>query len=109
MGGENVSEPMEAFEVWLIRLVAQAVEAGEVPAKLLMDLQAALEVGRAVSQEAGHAAAIRQIADIAEIPEEQAAEALAKIEAEPTVTREILMRRIAEAWLEGQRKAFRGR
>ena len=97
---------MESFETWLLRRVAQAVEAGEVPAALLTNLQAALEAGRAVSQEAGHAAAIRQIADIAEIPEKQAAEALAKIEAQPTVTRELLMRRIAEAWLEGQRRAY---
>ena len=28
------------------------------------------------------------------------------IEAQPTVTREMMMRRIAEAWLEGQRKAW---
>ncbi len=97
---------MEAFEAWLLRRVAQAVEAGEVPAKLLMDLQASFEDARATPQEISHAAAIRQIADIAEISAEQAAEALAKIEAEPTVTREILMRRIAEAWLEGQRKVY---
>jgi DNA-directed RNA polymerase specialized sigma subunit len=96
---------MESFEIWLLRRVGQAVEAGEVPVKVLMDLQAALEAARAISQEAGHAAAIGEIADIAGIPEEQAAETLAAIEAQPTVTREILMRRIAEAWLEGQRRA----
>ncbi len=36
---------------------------------------------------------------------EKAADVLATMEAKPTVTREMLMRRIAEAWLEGQRRA----
>ncbi len=35
---------------------------------------------------------------------EKAAEVLATMEARPTVTRELLMRWIAEAWLEGQRR-----
>jgi len=34
---------METFETWLLRRVAQAVEAGEVPEALLMELQAEIE------------------------------------------------------------------
>jgi hypothetical protein len=43
-----------------------------------------------------------------EIPAEEVEQALITIEAQPTVTCELLMRRIAEAWLEGQRKSYRG-
>lgn len=46
------------------------------------------------------------IADLAGVGETQAAETLATIEAQPTVTRELLMRRFVEAWLEGQRRAL---
>jgi hypothetical protein len=52
------------------------------------------------------AAAIRQIADLAEVPEEEAAKTLAAIEAQPNVTRELVMRRFAEAWLERQRREY---
>lgn len=38
---------------------------------------------------------------------EQAEESLSALEAQPSVTWERLMRRIAEAWLEGQREAYR--
>ncbi len=96
---------MDTFETWLLRLVAQAVEADEVPAALLTELQAEIEAAKERPQEEGHAAAIRQIADLAGVDPEKAAEVLATMEAQPTVTRELLMRRLAEAWLEGQRKA----
>jgi hypothetical protein len=36
-------EPVEPFETWLLRPVVQAVEAGEVPADLLAELQAEFE------------------------------------------------------------------
>ncbi len=98
---------MECFEVWLLHRVSQAVEAGEIPADLLMELQAEFEAAREVPQQQGHAAAVRQIADLAGVSEEQAADTLSAIEAQPRVTREMLMRRIAEAWLEGQRETNR--
>ncbi len=97
---------MEPFESWLLRLVAQAVESGEVPEALLTELQAEIEAAKERPQEEGHAAAIRQIASLAGVDPEKAAEVLATMEAQPTVTRELLMRRIAEAWLEGQRRAY---
>jgi hypothetical protein len=57
-------------------------------------------------QEEGHAAAVRHLADLAGVPEEEAAKTLAAIEAHPIVTRELLLRRFTEAWLEGQRRAW---
>ncbi len=100
-------ERTEAFEVWLLRRVAQAVEADEVPATLLTELQAEIEAARERPQQQGHVTAVRQIADLAGVSEEQAADTLAAIEAQPSVTREMLMRRIAEAWLEGHQKTYR--
>ena len=95
---------MEAFEPWLLRRVAQAVEAGEVPAALLAELQAEIEAARETSQEEGHAEAVQDIAARLDLPLEQAEKHLAAIDALPTVTRMLLLRRIAEAWLEGQRE-----
>ena len=54
------------------------------------------------------APAVRQIADLAGVDQEKAAEALPAIEAQRAVTRELLMRRIAEKWLEGQRRGRGG-
>lgn len=38
--------PIEAFEPWLLNRVAQAVEAGEVPAAFLEELYAEFQAGR---------------------------------------------------------------
>jgi len=97
----DISDPMETFEPWLLRRVAQAVEAGEVPASLLTELQTEIQAARGRPQAEGHAAAILQIADLADVDQKKAAEVPASIEAQPTVTRELLMRRTAGAWLEG--------
>ncbi len=86
--------------------MAQAVEAEEVSADLLADLQAEIETARERSQAEGHAAAIQHIADLAGVSEEEAAKTLAAIEAEPRVTRELLMRRFVEAWLRAERRAW---
>ncbi len=79
------------------------------PADLLTELQAEFEAARKKPQEEGHAAAIQHIADLAGVPEEEAAKTLATMEAQPRVTQELLMRRFVEAWLEGQRAAYRDR
>ena len=105
MGGEP-AEPMESFEAWLLRRVGQAVEAGEVPARLLIELRAEFGAARSLSQEEGHIAALQQIADIAGVSLERAAEVLTTIESRSSVARQLFMCRIAEAWLEGQRKAY---
>ncbi len=96
---------METFESWLLRRVAQAVEVGEVSAELLAELQAEMEEARAMPQDESHAQAVRDIAERLGMPVLDAEQALAELEAQPTVTRELLMRRIVEEWLEGQRKA----
>ncbi len=97
-----MAEPMESFESWLLCRVAQAVEADEVPAALLTELQAEIEAARDRPQEESHAEAVRDMADRLGIPLAEAERALAGLEAQPTVTRELLMRRIAEAWLGGR-------
>ncbi len=108
MEGDSGYDSMELFEVWLLRRVAQAVEAGEVSADLLTEFRDAFEAAQLTPEVAGYAAAIWEIAKIAGVSEAQAAETLAAIEAQSEVTRERLLRRIAEAWLEGQRKGYRG-
>ncbi len=104
--GSNEPEPMVTFETWLLRRVAQAVEAGEVAAALLTELQAEIEAARDHPQEESHAEAVRDIAEQLGIPLAEAERALAAVEAQPTVTRELVMRQIAEAWLEGQRREW---
>ncbi len=99
-------DPMDTFETWLLRRVAQAVEAGEVPAGLLTELQAEIETAKARPQKEGHAEAVRQIADLAGVDPERAAELLATMGAQPPVTRELVMRRIADKWLDGQPKTY---
>ena len=96
------TEPIGAFEPWLLRLVAQAVEAGEVPEALLTELQAEIEAAMENPQEQAHAIAVRQIAELAGVDLKGAADVLATTEAQPTVTRDFIVRRIAEAWLEGE-------
>ena len=96
-------KPIVVFESWLLRRVARAVEADEVPETLLTELQAEIEAAKEVSPEEGEVAAIQQIADLAGVDPERVTEVLATMEAQPTVTRELVLRRIAEAWLGGQR------
>jgi hypothetical protein len=99
-------DPLDTFERWLLHRVAQAVEAGEMSADLLTELRAEFDAARERPQEEGHAAAVQHIAGLAGVSEEEAAKTLAVIEAQPSVTQELLMRRFMEAWLEGQRKAY---
>lgn len=91
---DDPPEPMETFEAWLLRYVSRDIEAGEVSADLPTELQVEFEATRKAPQWEGHAAAVRQIAELAGIPEDQAAET------QRDGMRELLMRRIADAWLE---------
>ena len=102
----TLPEPAESFKVWILRPVAQAVEAGEVPAGLLTDLQADIEAAKEILQNEGHAAAIRQIADLAGVDRPKASEVLAIMEAQFTTTWGLVLRRIVEAWREGERKVW---
>ncbi len=106
MGGDS-PESLEGFQHWLVRRVAQAVEAGEVSEALLTELQAECEAAQEKPQAEAHAAAIQHLAILVGEAEERVRSVLEAIDAQPTVTREFLLRRFAEAWLEGQRKAYR--
>jgi hypothetical protein len=53
----------DAFEAWLLHRVAQAVEAGEVSAELLTDLQAEIAEARERPPDARHAVAIQELAE----------------------------------------------
>jgi len=100
-----VSDPTGAFESWLLHRVEQAVEAREVSADLLTDLQAKMEAARDLPQEEGHALAVQGLAERLGLPVNQAETMLAALKAQPTVIRESVLRRIVEARLAGQRKA----
>jgi len=54
---------MGAFESWFLHRVAHAVAAGEVSADLLTELKAEMEAARDLSQEEGHALAVRNNAE----------------------------------------------
>ncbi len=86
--------------------MSKAVEAGDVPADLLMELQGEFQTARAMPQEEAHVRAVRDIAERLRIQVDQVDRGLNALEGQPTVTRELVMRRIAEAWLEGQRKVW---
>jgi hypothetical protein len=95
---------MDTFETWLLRRVAQAVEAGEMPTALLTELRAELNGPRAKPREQSHSNAAQDIAVGPQMLVEKVEAGLGALEAQPRVVREVLMRRVAEAWLEGQRK-----
>ncbi len=99
------SEPLEHFESWLLRRVAQAVEAGEVSSDLLTDLRDEFEAAREKPPEVGIEETVRIFAEITRVSRERAEEMLASLEAQPSVTRETVLRRVAEVWLNGQPRA----
>ena len=95
--GSEAQNPVDTFETWLLRRVVRAVEAGKVSADLLTELRTEMEAAREISQEEGHALAVQDIAERLGLPVDQA---------QPTVTRELLLRHIVEGWLVGQLKAY---
>ena len=102
-------EPLENFETWLLRRVAQAVEAGEVSADLLIELRTEIEASRDKPQEHSHSDAVRDIAVELQMRIEKVRVGMAVIEAQPCVVREALVRRIAEGWVAGQWQAHDGK
>ena len=103
----NRAKPLENFETWLLHRVAQAVEAGEVSADLLTELQAEIEAAQDRPQAQSQADAVQDIAVELQMPIETVEAGLAALETQPRVIREVVVRRIAKAWLEGQREARR--
>ncbi len=82
----DMPDPLEGFEIWLLRPLAQAVEAGEVSAKLLTDLQPVCEAAREKPQAEAHAEAVQDLADRLAMPVEKVEAGLAALEAQPSVT-----------------------
>jgi hypothetical protein len=102
----SVPDPAEPFETWLLHRVAEAVEAGEVSAELLADIHAEIAETRGRSPDERLALALMELAERVQLPVNQLTELLATLEAQPTVTRELLLRRFVEAWLMHQREAY---
>jgi hypothetical protein len=102
----STPEPTDAFETWLLHRVAQAVEAGEVSATLLTDLQGGIAEAHEGPPEDRHALAIQELAERVHLPVDRLTELLANLEAQPRITRERLLRRFVEAWLMHQREAY---
>jgi hypothetical protein len=99
----------EGFEAWLLRRVAQAVEAGDVSGDLLTALQTELEAAQESSLEEAHTDAVQYLANLMGVTEEKARSTIEAIDTQPTAVREFLLRRFVEAWIERQRKVYRER
>lgn len=56
-----------------------------------------------------HADAVQDIAVVLGMPVEKVEAGLIALEAQPRVIRQVLLRRIAERWVDGQRRGYRGR
>ena len=104
-----MSDPLDAFESWVLRRVAQAVEAGEVPAELLAELRSELERAGEPPREEGHARAVQDMAEMFGLPVDRVEKLLAAFEAQPPEMRERLRRRIVELWLAWERATYRAR
>ncbi len=99
-------EAMEAFESWLVHRVAQVVEAGEVSADLLAELRREIEQTRDLSQAEGHTLAVQDIAERVGLPVDRVEMLLSAIEAQPSVTRQLLICQFVEEWLAKQRELY---
>jgi hypothetical protein len=103
---ERVADPLGASGPWLVRRVAAAVQAGQFPMNLLERLRRDLADAEPIAQAEGDLLSVQEIADFAGVPVEQAAETFAALQQLPGVARERMRRRIAEAWLERQRRLY---
>ncbi len=75
-------------------------------ADLLAELHAEIAEGRERPPEERHALALMELADWVNLPVDRLTELLATLEAQPTATRELVLRRFVEAWLMHQRDAY---
>ncbi len=107
MPASDPPERPEDVAKWLLHRVAQSVEAGEVSGELVTHLHAELASARERPEEEGYAMAVEHLAELTGLPQEEAAKILAAIERQPSGTRRLLLGRLVEVWLEGQRRAYR--
>ena len=99
-------DPAEPFETWLLRRVAEAVEAEEVSSDLLTEIHAAIVETQGRRPDERYALALMELAERVQLPADRLTELLANLDAQPTVTRELVLRRFVEAWLMQQREAY---
>ena len=100
------ADPVGSFGPWLVGRVAAAVQTGELPGHLLERLRRDLADTEPTAQAGGDLLSVREIADLAGVSIAQAAETFAALQQVPGVARERMLRRIAEAWLERQRRRY---
>ncbi|MGD0267328.1 MAG: hypothetical protein ABSD47_20630 [Candidatus Methylomirabilota bacterium] len=104
---------MEGFESWLLRRVAQTVEAGDVPANLLTELQAEFAAARERPQAQSHADAVLDIALELAMPVEEVEAVLGALKAaRPRFQRgnELVFNDLCEAvlqWLKHEMKPLK--
>jgi DNA-binding response OmpR family regulator len=101
------ADPVGPFGPWLVRRVAAAVQAGELPGHLLARLRQDLAGAEPTAQVGGDLLSVQEIAELAGVSVAQASETFAALQQVPGVGRERMRRRIAEAWLERQRRLYR--
>ena len=99
-----MADPLGAFGPWLVRRVAAAVQAGELPGHHLERLRRDLADAEPTAQDKGDLLSVQEIADLAGVSVAQAGETFAALQQLLGVAREQMRRRIAEAWLERQRR-----
>jgi hypothetical protein len=99
-----VPDPTDAFETWLLHRVVQAVEAGDVSAALLTELHAEITEAHGRPPGERHALAVQELAERFGLLTLRLKELLATLGAQPSVTRQLLLRRFVEAWLAQQRE-----
>jgi len=105
-GIARVLNRAQPFETRILHRVAEAVEAGAVSTDLLTDLHAAIAQARERPPEEQHALPLMELAEQFQLPVDRLTELLATLEAQPRVTREMLLRRFVEACLAQQRDAY---
>jgi len=90
-----------------VRRVEEAVKQGKLPGHLLERLHAELAAAPPTALDGGDVLPVQEIADLAGVSIAQASETFAALQQVPGVARERRRRRIAEAWLERQRRRYR--
>ncbi len=93
-------------EHWLLRRIAQAVEAEELPAQLLTDLDTAIAAMRAEPVKVRREQTIQFLADVTDLPVTTVDQGLQAFERGGLERQERLLQAILDEWLEAQRQAY---
>ncbi len=93
-------------ESCLRRRIAQAVEADELPAQLLTDLDTAIAAMRAEPVSARREQTVQFLADVTDLPVATVEQALQAFERGGLQRQERLLQTLLDEWLEAQRRAY---